>query len=210
MAKIFNLNDTIGGWFIGNYDKTIINTFKFEVAIKKYKSNDYEESHFHLKGTEVTTIVKGEVLINGEKFIEGDIITIYPGEAINFKCITDVITCVVKIPSERNDKYFVTNDTKYKICVTCEFEKVEEAFQIKDKKTNRRSTKCSTCSKKQSQEYYILNRNAILERVKLYNKNNPEKQKEHSEKETAKIRKKQGRNASTYDLLYSRNYYKKK
>ena len=34
-----------------------------------------------------------------------DIITIQPNESTDFKCITDVVTVVIKRPSSNNDKY---------------------------------------------------------------------------------------------------------
>ena len=49
--------------------------------------------------------MSGEVEMNGKYYSEDDIIVIEPGEYTDFKCLTDVITCVVKTPSSKNDKY---------------------------------------------------------------------------------------------------------
>ena len=43
--------------------------------------------------------------MNGTKYAKDDIITIQPNESTDFKCITDVVTVVIKTPSENNDKY---------------------------------------------------------------------------------------------------------
>jgi quercetin dioxygenase-like cupin family protein len=103
--KKHNLNDFIKGWFVGRFEPTIIDTEDFEVAIKRYKKGDYENSHYHKVAKELTIIVEGEVKMNETKYQKDDIIVIEPGEKTDFKCLTDVITCVVKVPSVKNDKF---------------------------------------------------------------------------------------------------------
>jgi hypothetical protein len=105
-----NLNDFTKGWFLGNFEPSLLKTNDFEIAIKRYKANDYEESHYHKISTEYTVIVEGEVEMNGLKYSKDDIITILPNHSTDFKCLTDVITTVVKVPSSKNDKY-LTNET---------------------------------------------------------------------------------------------------
>jgi len=103
--KKHNLKDFIKGWYIGDFEPTISPSKDFEIAIKRYKRGDSEESHVHKISTEYTTIVTGEVLMNDIVYKEDDIIVIEPGEYTDFHCLTDVITCVVKTPSSKNDKY---------------------------------------------------------------------------------------------------------
>ena len=100
-----NLENMIKGWFIGDFEPTLFPSKDFEVAIKRYKKGDYEQSHVHKISTEYTIIVSGEVEINGLYYSEDDIIVIEPGEYVDFMSHTDVITCVVKTPSSKNDKY---------------------------------------------------------------------------------------------------------
>jgi mannose-6-phosphate isomerase-like protein (cupin superfamily) len=102
---ITNLNEFFKGWFVGNFEPTLNTTEDFEVAVKRYKTGDYEEKHHHKIATEITVIVEGEVEMNGVKYVKDDIITIQPNESTDFKCITDVVTVVVKTPSANNDKY---------------------------------------------------------------------------------------------------------
>jgi len=102
---ITNLNEFFKGWFVGNFEPTLNTTEDFEVAVKRYKAGDYEEKHHHKIATEITVIVEGEVEMNGVKYVKDDIITIQPNESTDFKCITDVVTVVVKTPSANNDKY---------------------------------------------------------------------------------------------------------
>ena len=101
----YNLNDMFKGWFVGDFEPTILKTDQFEVSVKRYKAGDYEIAHHHKIATELTVIVNGEVEMNGVRFKENDIIKINANESTDFKCLTDVTTVVVKTPSVKNDKY---------------------------------------------------------------------------------------------------------
>lgn len=103
--KKFNLDDMIGGWFIGHFEPSVLKTNDFEVAVKKYKKGDYEKKHFHKIATEYTLILDGEVIMSGKKFKSGDIVLIQPNESTDFKALTDVKTIVVKTPSIDKDKF---------------------------------------------------------------------------------------------------------
>lgn len=100
-----DLKDFIKGWFVGNFDPSLIKTNDVEVAIKKYKAGDYESSHYHKIATEITVIVSGTVEMNGIQYTEDDIIVIEPLDCTDFRCLTDVVTAVVKYPGANDDKY---------------------------------------------------------------------------------------------------------
>ena len=103
LAKLGNMKN---GWFVGNFEPNVLKTSDVEVAVKKYKANDYEKKHFHKIATEITLIVSGEVEMNKKRYREGDIIVIEPNEATDFLTITDAMTIVVKKPSAKDDKYY--------------------------------------------------------------------------------------------------------
>lgn len=105
----FNLNDMIGGWFVGHFEPTVHQTNDFEVAVKMYKEGDYEEEHYHKIATEYTLILDGEVVMAGKNYTSGEIIKIHPNEPTDFRAITDVKTVVVKVPSVKDDKYLTNN-----------------------------------------------------------------------------------------------------
>jgi mannose-6-phosphate isomerase-like protein (cupin superfamily) len=93
------------GWIIGKFEPTLLDTSDFEIAIKHYKVGDTEELHHHKIATEYTVIVVGEVIMNEVSYKANDIIIIPPNESTDFKCLTDVITVVIKTPSVSGDKY---------------------------------------------------------------------------------------------------------
>lgn len=103
--KKFNLNDMIRGWIIGNFDPSLLKTNEFEIAVKRYKAGEYEETHYHKISTEYTVIVSGIVEMSGVIYNQDDILIIPKMEETDFKAITDVVTVVIKVPFSKNDKY---------------------------------------------------------------------------------------------------------
>tara|TARA_B100001079_G_C16356235_1_gene490684 strand:- start:783 stop:1106 length:324 start_codon:yes stop_codon:yes gene_type:complete len=105
MFEIDSLDNMVNGWFVGNFNPSILKNTDTEVAIKKYNKGDTESSHYHKIATEITVILDGSVSMNGEKYSDGDIVKINPGVSTNFEALTDVTTVVVKYPGTINDKY---------------------------------------------------------------------------------------------------------
>ena len=103
--KVDHLGQMIRGWFVGNFSPSVVQTDAFEVGVKHYKAGDYEATHHHKIATEITVIVSGEAEMAGRVVKPGDIVTLQPGEAADFKALTDVVCTVVKMPSVKGDKY---------------------------------------------------------------------------------------------------------
>ncbi len=104
--KVDKLANMTGGWFIGNFSPSLLQTNDCEVAVKHYKKGDYEASHFHKIATEYTVIVAGRVRMNGVEYSEGDIIVMHPNEATDFEVLSETATnVVVKVPGANHDKY---------------------------------------------------------------------------------------------------------
>ena len=101
-----NIENFFKGWFIGNFEPTLLSTNDFEVGVKNYIKNDYEEPHYHKIATEYTVILNGIAKMNDTKYMHGDIIIIKPGQITDFFAITDCITLVIKVPCVKNDKFF--------------------------------------------------------------------------------------------------------
>lgn len=45
--KIARIDEMTKGWFIGNFEHSLLKTNAVEVALKKYKKGDYEKAHYH-------------------------------------------------------------------------------------------------------------------------------------------------------------------
>jgi hypothetical protein len=103
--RIERLDNMIKGWFVGDFSPTIYNSREVEVAIKRYSAGSNEGRHVHRVATEITVIVSGEVIMNGQVLKEGDIAVLAPGEAADFSALTDTVTTVVKLPCVPGDKF---------------------------------------------------------------------------------------------------------
>ena len=105
--NLTKIKDYFKGWVVGNFKPSLFQTKDFEVAVKYYKKDDYEPAHYHKVATEITIITKGNVIMNGVPYTEGDVITIEPGESTDCKVIDDVTTTVIKFPCVEDDKYIL-------------------------------------------------------------------------------------------------------
>ena len=103
--KHAKLDGMVKGWFIGDFDPSLLKTQQVEVAVKNYKRGDQEGVHYHKIATEITVVVSGRVRMNGVEYQTGDIIVIEPLESTDFEAIEDSITTVVKYPGVTDDKY---------------------------------------------------------------------------------------------------------
>lgn len=95
------------GWFIGDFNPTLLPTRDVEVAVKHYRAGDAEGAHYHKIAREFTVVVSGLVRMNGRTYEAGAIVVIEPGETTDFCALTDAVTTVVKIPGATHDKYVV-------------------------------------------------------------------------------------------------------
>lgn len=106
--KTAKLEKMIKGWFVGNFEPTLLKTNDVEVAVKSYNKGDYEEKHYHKIATEITVIVSGRVKMNGIEYSKGDIIVMEPNEVTDFECLeSGTQNVVVKLPGVNNDKYLL-------------------------------------------------------------------------------------------------------
>lgn len=109
MIRIYTakLESMINGWFVGNFEPSLIKTNDVEVAVKKYKAGDTEKRHYHKIATEITVVISGIVSMNGVEYFAGDIIILEPNDVTDFIAITDAINTVVKLPGANNDKFIM-------------------------------------------------------------------------------------------------------
>ena len=103
--ELYTLNAMTKGWFVGSFVPSVRSTMEFEVACKRYQKGEREDLHIHKVATEITLIVSGTVRMMGKIFKKDDIIVLKPGEACDFRALTDATTVVVKYPSIAGDKY---------------------------------------------------------------------------------------------------------
>jgi ethanolamine utilization protein EutQ (cupin superfamily) len=103
--EVHKLKDMFKGWFVGNFEPTVLKTNDVEIGVKEYEEGEYEDFHHHRIATELTCIIEGEVEMNGKRYCAGDIIVIPPKEGTDFRAITKAKNVVVKFPGANDDKY---------------------------------------------------------------------------------------------------------
>jgi len=103
--RVHQLTDMVGGWFVGHFNPTVMQTGDFETAVKYYKRGDKESRHHHKVAEEITVVAAGRVRMFDRVFRQGEIIHLDPGDSTDFEALEDAITVVVKRPSVAGDKY---------------------------------------------------------------------------------------------------------
>lgn len=105
--RVDKLENMFRGWFVGDFEPTVLRSKDAEVAVKFYVAGEVETEHVHRIATEITVVINGEIRMNGLNYGPGSILTVEPGESARFSAITDAATVVVKTPSVANDKFEV-------------------------------------------------------------------------------------------------------
>lgn len=100
----YRLDNFTKGWYIGNFLPAVLHTKAFEVALKKHKQGEDYERHSQRTAYEYNLLVQGMLSIGDERFVDGDIFVIFPGEMTKPVFHTDCTVVCVKVPSLPNDK----------------------------------------------------------------------------------------------------------
>jgi dTDP-4-dehydrorhamnose 3,5-epimerase-like enzyme len=102
---VHNINKMIKGWFIGNFEPSVIKTELFEVGIlKRYKGLE-RPMHYHKISKEITCLISGKATINNVEISPGDIFILEKNEVVDALYHEDSILVVIKMPSVTGDKY---------------------------------------------------------------------------------------------------------
>jgi hypothetical protein len=105
--KKYKIQDFTKGWFIGNFEPTLLKSDQFEVGLLTRNKDLKETPHYHAIGTEYNLLVSGSMTIFGEPIKPGDIFIIEPNEVADPIFHEDCQILCVKTPSIPGDKYEV-------------------------------------------------------------------------------------------------------
>lgn len=93
------------GWFIGDFEPSLLRTKDFEIGILDHKKDEIWPSHIHYKADEYNVLIAGVMLINGKFVFPGEMFVIEKGEIATPVFVTDCKLVVVKVPSVIGDKF---------------------------------------------------------------------------------------------------------
>ena len=110
--KTHKLTDFWRGWFIGNFEPSLLKTEQFEVGYLHHPKGERWPDHYHKLGTEYNLLVKGRMRILDQDINEGDIFVIDPYEVADPEFLEDCYIMCIKAPGNLGDKYIVEKETK--------------------------------------------------------------------------------------------------
>lgn len=102
-----NLNEMWRGWFIGNFEPSILKTENFEVGLLTHKKGEVWPRHYHAIATEYNLLISGSMTICGDLISPGTIFVLEPNEIADPVFHEDCQVLCVKVPSIKGDKYEV-------------------------------------------------------------------------------------------------------
>jgi hypothetical protein len=94
-----------GGWIIGNFEPSLINTKNFEIAIKKIKKGFVDIPHYHIGGAEYNILISGKLIQNTTEIFPEEIFIFEAGEVAKVEAIEDSIVIAIRGYSDPSDKY---------------------------------------------------------------------------------------------------------
>ena len=107
LIEKFRIEDFKGGWFIGNFEPSLLKTNQFECSVKFHPAGEVWGKHFHKEAKEYNFVFEGVVEINGVNYVRGDIFVIHPGFIVDPKFKEDCTIMCVKVHCVIGYKYQV-------------------------------------------------------------------------------------------------------
>lgn len=105
--KIEKLDNMTRGWFIGDFEPSVLRTKDFEAGIAHHKKGELWPAHYHAIATEYNVLVSGKVSICNEIIEPGTVFVIDPMEVADPVFLEDSTIVVIKVPAVSGDKYKV-------------------------------------------------------------------------------------------------------
>ena len=104
-VKIHNLNHFKNGWFIGDFEPSLLKNTGVEVAVmNKTKGIGTHDFHYHEYCTEINVLIKGKMLVNDRIINENDIFIFNPCVPSIYEYLEDSTFIVFKNKPSNNDK----------------------------------------------------------------------------------------------------------
>jgi len=100
-----NIKNFKNGWFIGNFEPSLLKTENFEVAMQFHPKGFIGQKHYHKISTEYNLVVSGKVNICGREMKSGEIFVFLPNEVSESEFLEDTTLIIVRTPSVPTDKY---------------------------------------------------------------------------------------------------------
>ena len=104
MIRFGKLSDMKNGWFIGNFEPTLIKTEKFELALHEHQKGYKGQFHYHKYSNEINLVVSGKIIVDDKELIKGDIFIVEPYDIPYVEFLEDTVLVVARDGSFPGDK----------------------------------------------------------------------------------------------------------
>ena len=105
--NITKIADYVRGWFIGDFEPTVLRTKDFEVGVLSHHKGEQWASHYHKDSVEYNVLISGKMIIQGQELNSGDVFVFEKGEIADPVFLEDCTVVCVKVPSIPSDKFEV-------------------------------------------------------------------------------------------------------
>jgi ribulose-bisphosphate carboxylase large chain len=102
-----HIENMLRGWFIGDFEPSILRTNKFEVGLLTHKAGEKWPYHIHDHVTEYNYIVSGKMIINDKYYFTDDMFMFEPGHPAVPIFLEDCVVVCIKTPSIPSDKRII-------------------------------------------------------------------------------------------------------
>ena len=105
--KRYKLSDCgARGWFIGDFEGAVWRNKDFEVTYQK-NPRSQTASHIHKLAHEITLVISGSQICNGQLFGPGEICMLEPGDISQIEYLEETEVVTIKVPSVPSDKHYL-------------------------------------------------------------------------------------------------------
>jgi quercetin dioxygenase-like cupin family protein len=105
--NVTKIKDYVRGWFIGNFEPSLLKTDQFEVGLLTHKKGEEWAAHYHKESVEYNVLVSGKMIVQEKELNSGDVFVFEKGEVADPIFLEDCTLVVVKVPSIPSDKFEV-------------------------------------------------------------------------------------------------------
>jgi dTDP-glucose pyrophosphorylase len=104
-VKIYKLENFINGWFIGDFEPSILKNSGVELAVmNKKKGVGINDFHYHENCIEINVLIKGKMKVNNKYIQENEIFIFNPNVPSIYEYLEDCTFVVFKNKPSNNDK----------------------------------------------------------------------------------------------------------
>lgn len=107
MPQFSSLNSYIGGWFLGNFEPSLLRIDSFEVCVVSHRKMEATTPHYHTQSEEINLILDGRLMVSGRVLEKNDIFVYSRFEISDVEFLEDSRLLVVRVPSAPNDKVLI-------------------------------------------------------------------------------------------------------